>query len=319
MSLWIEQAALMMTVQDLGRFQYQRFGLPESGPMDRWAQRAANRLVGNSLEEACLEVGFSSAIFRAETDTVLAVTGAGYRLTVNARPLPLWMSFQAKAGDRIELEKVDGGNWAYLAAAGGMLTSVRMGSRSTYARGGLGTPLTAGERVPLGFPARRNEALAICSLPVNCRPNYTMDSITLRVIPGPHQHRFIEDALAAFTGKPYTLSARSDRMGYRLSGEILGHRTGADLVSQGMAFGEVQVPGDGQPIVMMPDHPTTGGYTCIGTVIQADLPLLAQVQPERTAIRFEWADVATGQALYRQMIENIDNGIKTEEAEWLNL
>ena len=84
---------------------------------------------------------------------VLAVTGAGYRLTVNARPLPLWMSFQAKAGDRIELEKVDGGNWAYLAAAGGMLTPVRMGSRSTYARGGLGALLMAGERVPLGFPS----------------------------------------------------------------------------------------------------------------------------------------------------------------------
>ena len=108
-------------------------------------------------------------------------------------------------------------------------------------------------------------------------------------------------------------------MGYRLSGEILGHRAGADLVSQGMAFGEVQVPGDGQPIVMMADHPTTGGYTCIGTAIQADLPLLAQAQPERTAIRFEWADVATAQALYRQMIESIDGGIQTEEAEWLNL
>ncbi|MBG0770170.1 MAG: biotin-dependent carboxyltransferase [Anaerolineaceae bacterium] len=319
MTLLIEQAALMMTVQDLGRFQYQRFGLPESGPMDNWAHRAANRLAGNSPEAACLEIGFSSAFFQAEANTLLAVTGAGFRLTLNNRPLPLWMSFQVKMGDRIALEKMAGGDWAYLAVAGGLQTPSWLGSRSTYARGGLGAPLMAGERVMVGFPESKDDALAVRSLPANCRPRYQEDAIMLRVVPGPHQHRFTEEALTTFTGNPYFLSTRSDRMGYRLNGPALAHRKGADLVSQGMTLGEIQVPGDGQPIVMMPDHPTTGGYTCIGTVIRADLPLLAQAQPERTEIRFEWTDVETAQILYRRMINNIDGGIQTEEMEWLYL
>ncbi|MBG0771784.1 MAG: biotin-dependent carboxyltransferase family protein, partial [Anaerolineaceae bacterium] len=218
MTLFIEQAALMMTVQDLGRHRYQRFGLPESGPMDSWAQRAANRLVGNDAEAACLEIGFSRANFMAETDTMLAVTGVGFELTLNGRSLPLWMRFKVKAGDRIGLEKVRGGNFAYLAAAGGVLTRSWLGSRSTYARGGLGAPLMAGEWVPVGFPENKDISLSVCSLPDDFRPHYNEDAVTLRVIPGPHQHRFTEEALAVLTSNPYRLSSRSDRMGYRLSG-----------------------------------------------------------------------------------------------------
>lgn len=319
MTLWVEQAALMMTVQDLGRFQYQRYGLPESGPMDHWAQRAANRLVGNEVEAACLEMGFSSVSFLSELDTLLAATGSGFRLSVNNRPLPLWMSFWVRAGDRIRLEKIGGGNWVYLAAAGGVLTASWMGSRSTYARGGLGAPVTAGERIPVGASEGLDKSSTIRSLSLDARPQYQTEKITLRVIPGPHQHRFTEGAFERFTGAGYALSARSDRMGFRLSGEPLELKEGADLISQGMVLGEVQVPGDGQPIVMMPDHPTTGGYTCIATIIRADLPLLAQAEPERTEIHFEWIDVAAAQGIYRQMLEKMESGIQTEEAEWLYL
>lgn len=319
MTLMVEQAALMMTVQDLGRFQYQRYGLPESGPMDHWAQRTANRLVGNGIEAACLEVGFSSASFISEVDTILAVSGAGFKLTVNNRPLPLWMSFQVRVGDRIRLEKVGGGNWAYLAAAGGILTPSWLGSRSIYARCGLGAPLTAGERIPVGVPESTDNSFTIRSLPGNAHPQYQAEKIKLRVIPGPHQHRFTEKALERFTSTGYILSARSDRMGYRLSGEPLEHKEGADVISQGMVLGEIQVPGDGQPIVMMSDHPTTGGYTCIATIIRADLPLLAQAEPERTEIHFEWSNVADAQDIYRQMVAKLESGIQTEEAEWLYL
>ncbi|QRN83086.1 biotin-dependent carboxyltransferase [Chloroflexota bacterium] len=319
MTLLVEQAALMMTVQDLGRFQYQRYGLPESGPMDHWAQRTANRLVGNVMEAACLEIGFSSASFMPEVDTLLAVTGVGFKLTVNNRPLPLWMNFRVRAGDRIGLEKIGGGNWAYLAVAGGVLTPSWLGSRSTYALGGLGTPIRVGERIPVGVSESLDDSFAICSLREEARPQYQVEETKLRVVPGPHQSRFTEEALEWFTSSGYTLSARSDRMGYRLSGEPLEHKEGADLISQGMVLGEVQVPGDGQPIVMMPDHPTTGGYTCIATIIQADLPLLAQAEPERTEINFEWIDVAAAQGIYWQMVEKMKSGIQTEEAEWLYL
>ncbi|MBG0787735.1 MAG: hypothetical protein H0S79_21815, partial [Anaerolineaceae bacterium] len=206
-----------------------------------------------------------------------------------------------------------------LAAAGGLQTPSWMGSRSTYARGGLGTPVMAGERIPVGIPEGLDDSFAIRCLPVEARPQYQAERITLRVIPGPHQHRFTEEALERFTRAAYVLSARSDRMGYRLSGEALAHKDGADLVSQGMVLGEVQVPGDGQPIVMMPDHPTTGGYTCIATIIRADLPLLAQAEPEGTEICFEWTEVDAAQDIYRQMIKKIDGGIQTEEAAWLYL
>lgn len=319
MTLRVEQAPLMLTVQDGGRVQYLRFGLPKSGPMDRWAHQAANGLVGNAPETACLELGFSTAVLLAEVDAVLAVTGAGFRLTLNARPLPLWMNFYARAGDRIVLEKVTGGNWAYLAAAGGMMTQSWLGSRSTYARGGLGQPLAAGERIPIGNSASRVRAFAIRSLPEKSRPMYSVDELILRVIPGPHHQRFTREALELFTRQGYLLSTRSDRMGYRLQGAALQHRDGPDLASQGMALGEIQVPGDGQPIVMMPDHPTTGGYTCIGTVIGVDLPLLAQAQPEWTMIHFEWTDVYAAQSLYRETLLQIDKGIQSEEVDWLYL
>jgi len=319
MTLFIEQAPLLMTVQDLGRTHHQRIGLPESGPMDRWAHRAANLLVANPVGAACLELGFSSASFVAESDTTLAVTGAGYHLTLNRRTVPLWMSFRVRGGDRLELQKGTGGNWAYLAAAGGVLTPSWLGSRSTYARGGLGAPLVKGERVPLGRPPSSDTAFVIRSLPVDGRPEYKVDEIALRVILGPHQHRFTPEALTCFTGETYTLTTRSDRMGYRLEGVALNHTEGADLVSQGMTLGEIQVPGDGQPIVMMPDHPTTGGYTCLAAVIQPDLPLLAQAQPNHTVIRFAWTDMDRAQRLYREMLTKIDNRIQTEEATWLQL
>lgn len=320
MTLLIEQPALIMNVQDRGRSGYQRFGMPESGPMDWWAHRAANRLVGNDQGEACLELGFSKAIFRLEMDTLLAVTGAGYALRLNGRPLPLWMSFLGRQGDRITLEKVSGGNWAYLTVAGGFLTPSWMGSRSTNLRAGLGEPLVGGDRVPLALPANGFVRLAGRVLPVEGRPEYAPTSgITLRTIPGPHQDRFEPESLAAFTESVYQVSSRSDRMGYRLAGPSLAHHNGADLISQGMVLGEVQVPGDGQPIVMMPDHPTTGGYTCIGTVIRHDLPRLAQTEPGEARLQFRWVDVKTAQHLFREAVDTIDHGIPGEEDTWLQL
>ncbi len=320
MTLLVEQAALIMTVQDQGRLGFQRFGMPESGPMDWWAHRAANRLAGNLPGEACLELGFSSAKLCLETDTLLAAAGSGYQIFVNGQPLPLWMSFLGRPGDRIALEKVSGGNWVYLAAAGGLLTPSWMGSRSMYPRAGLGQFLSAGDRLPLVLPPNGFIDLAGRSVPEKNRPKYvSAPEVLLRAIPGPHQDRFEPQSLIAFEREMFQVSPRSDRMGYRLVGPSLVHLNGADLVSQGMVLGEVQVPGDGQPIVMMPDHPTTGGYACIATVIHHDLPLLAQAEPDVARLRFRWVDVKIAQDLYRQAVEKIDNNIISEEDSWLQL
>ena len=316
MSLLVERVSTLMSVQDLGRAGFARFGLPESGPMDWWAQRAANRLVGNPPDAACLEVGFTDAVVRVDEDAHLAVCGAGYQIRVNQRQIPLWVAFLARRGDRVRLEKVAGGNWLYLSAAGGLDTPVWMGSHSINPRAGLGDFLGEGDLIRLNSFDRSWINLAGSLLPERCRPAYKKDPV-LRAIPGPHSGRFTPESLERFWASAFHLTSRSDRMGYRLSGEALSHANGADLVSQGMALGEIQVPGDGQPIVMMPDHPTTGGYTCIATVARCDLSLLAQAPLGEGRVRFTAIEPVEAQSLLRNAVEQIDTGIEFPEEEWL--
>ncbi len=318
MTLIVESPALMMTVQDQGRSGYQRFGLPESGPMDWWAFQAANLLVGNDLDCACLEVGFSSAAIRVGMDALMALCGAGYQLRVNGKDLPLWMAIRVKQSEVLELKKVSGGNWAYLAVSGGILSPEWLGSRSVYSRAGLGRRLVAGDQLPLSSRADANHDLAGRTVPQGARPFYG-DPVELRVIVGPHQNRFTKASLKTFRSAVYHLSTQSDRMGYRLVGPALEHESGADILSQGMTLGEIQVPADGQPIVMMPDHPTTGGYTCIGTVARVDLSLLAQAEPDETAIRFRFVEVREAQEALRKAIEELYAVVSHKEDGWLNL
>jgi antagonist of KipI len=318
MTLLIQTAALMMTVQDSGRYGYQRFGMPESGPMDWWAFRAANRLVGNALDEACLEIGFSNAEMDLVSRLLMAFCGVGYRLFVNQREIPLWMAFMGREGDHIRLEKIPGGNWAYLALAGGIQSNLWMGSRSYYPAGGLGHNLTSGDQIPINGLGRDTCFLAGRSLLPTARPAYGPEP-KIRVIPGPHRDRFTEASWDRFWANGYYVSAQSNRMGYRLTGAMLTHKDGADLISQGMALGEIQVPGDGQPIVMMPDHPTTGGYTCIGTVARVDMPLLAQVEPGYGTLRFEPIHINQAVSLWAEAIRKIDSAIDSQEEPWIGL
>lgn len=316
MSLIIERSSALMSVQDLGRTGYARFGLTESGPMDGWAHRAANRLVGNSPEAACLEIGFTDAVVRLDEDALLTVCGAGYRVKVNQRSVPLWVSFLARKGDRVHLEKVTGGNWVYLSAAGGLDTSEWLGSRSVNPRVGLGRQQVEGDLLPLNSFKPSLSSLAGSILPEKFQPGYQENPV-LRAIPGPHTDRFTPESLDVFWHSEYRLTSRSDRMGYRLNGEALDHVSGADLVSQGMVLGEIQVPGDGQPIVMMPDHPTTGGYTCIATVARCDLPLLSQALLGEGRIRFAAIEPPEAQKLLRVAVHRVDTGIQFPEEDWL--
>jgi antagonist of KipI len=316
MTFLVEQAALMMTIQDRGRFGYRRYGMPESGPMDWWAHRCANQLVGNTLDTACVEVGYSSASITAVADALLAVCGAGYSVHVNNRPIPTWMSFWVKQGDQILLSKETGGQWVYIAVQGGIQSQVWMGSRSMYIRGGLGSQIKDGDIIEMkkNFLPTRDHAGRM--IPLEMRPKY-QESFIIRVISGPHKDRFSDKSISDFYSKIFSLSLNSDRMGYRLTGPKLIHTHGADLVSQGMVIGEIQVPQDGQPIVMMPDHPTTGGYTCIASVIKTDLPLLAQAGPTRSEIQFKEISVEEAQKAYRDIVDELDSYSFKEEDSWL--
>lgn len=318
MTLQIHLAALLMTIQDGGRSGFQRFGMPESGPMDGWAFYCANRLVGNVPGAACVEIGFSSAELILAQRCLLAVCGAGYHLLVNDQPLPLWMAFLGKPGDRIRLEKIPGGNWAYLAAAGGIQSTAWMGSRSTYPAAGLGHRLADGDQLQLTGMADNRDGLAGRLMPVTARPAYSAEPL-IRVVSGPHLVRFQRESWDILCDGTYTVSSQSDRMGYRLSGPPLVHQDSPDLISQGMALGEIQVPGDGQPIVMMPDHPTTGGYTCIATVARVDLPLLAQTEPGVGQLRFMPIEIKPAQSAWAEAIGWVDAVDIFEEEQWMGL
>jgi len=316
LSLTVEKAALIMSIQDGGRRHFQRFGMPVSGPMDWWAFRCANQLVGNAPECACVEMGFSSARITVGRDVLLAACGAGYHLLRNNREHPLWMAFFARKGDQFQFVWSLGGNWVYLAIAGGIQSQVWMGSRSVYPRAGLGHLIADGDQLPLKQRQNPDRTFAGTSIPKKARPSYSNTPL-VRVIPGPQTERFTETSQAAFWEKPFSISPRMDRMGYRLTGPTLSHEGGADIISQGLALGQIQVPTDGGPIVMMADHPTTGGYTSIGTVIRADLPLFAQAEPVQSEICFAPTTVADAQGSLIAAYGKIDSAMDRQEESWM--
>ena len=311
MSLKIIESSGFATIQDSGRKGWKRFGVPASGPMDAFAFHAANKLAGNSVDCAVIEMGLGDVIFQALQDCVIAVTGVGYSLSIYAWDFPLWSSFFVRAGWQIRLNKIESGMWAYLAVAGGVQTPPILDSRSTNLRGrfgGLdGRMLQAGDLLRTIHYGSYHEFVPR-SLSVEAHPLYN-DHPILHVILGPQIKNFTEESIATFMSQQYMVSTTSDRMGYRLKGPALTLRNTKELVSEGMTFGSIQVPASGQPIVMMADCPTTGGYSKIGNVISADLPLLAQCVPNKNRIRFQKTTVAKAQKKYREQMSRLDKNI----------
>ncbi len=302
------------TIQDRGRLGWRRFGVPLAGPMDRFAFDAANLLVGNDPSAAALEIGAGDLTLRAQYDCLIAVTGAGYEVAVNIWTFPLWSSYFVRGGWVIQLTKSGFGMWAYLAVAGGFDVPPVLGSSSTYLRGRFGgiegRSLQPGDVLRGTAPRLPLMELAGRTVAPEARPAYG-PSPTLQVIPGPQYDDFHADDASTFFSSAYTISASSDRMGYRLGGPAL--RGGSDLTSEGMAIGSIQVPAGGQPIVMMADCATTGGYPKIACVTSASMPLLAQCTPGQDELRFRRTTVNAAQAAYRGMMEALQHGIVAPE------
>jgi len=271
----------LTTVQDLGRYGYQRYGVPSSGAMDTFALRVANLLVGNPEGAAGLEMTLAGLQVRILADTVFAVTGADMRPRLDDRLVPMWRAVAAPKGATLSLGAARAGARAYLAVAGGIDVPVVLGSRSTYLRsrlGGLdGRPLQAGDvlRVQGIVPPSTIEGRRIAPRLIPRRGG----SQTVRVVLGPQDDRFTREGIRTFLSSVYAVAAQSDRMGYRFEGPRIQHKVSADLVSDGSPHGAVQVPGDGTPIVLLADRGTAGGYTKIATVITVDLARLAQACP----------------------------------------
>lgn len=305
----------LATIQDSGRKGWMQFGVPASGPMDVFAFQAANALVGNPGECAVIEMGLGHATFRARQDCIMAVTGAGYQLSIYIWEFPLWGSFFVRAGWKIRLNKTEDGMWAYLAVQGGIQTEPVLGSRSTYLRGTFGgfegRPLQIGHMIKTDIPSHSSYELAARTLPEEARPNYC-DDPTVDVIMGPQTDDFTDESLQTFLSSEYSVSLTSDRMGYRLEGPPLTHRRQTELISEGMTCGAIQVPSNGQPIVMMADCPTTGGYPKIAAVARADLPLLAQCVPNKSTIRFRETMVNKAQEKYRELMKGLAKIVESE-------
>lgn len=306
--LIVERPGLLTTVQDLGRYGHERFGVPASGAMDPFALRAANALVGNPAAAAVLEFGFEGGALTLADDGLVAVTGSASAVRVNGRARPLWTALYVRARQTVEIDLASG-VWAYLAVRGGVDAPPVLGSRATYLRGGFGgwhgRALRAGDRLPTGPrpDARPLLDLAGRTLPMEHRPAYAERAV-VEVVVGPQIEYFTDEAVAAFLSAEYAVLADSDRMGYRLSGPSVAPLR-ADLISEAMPLGAIQVPAGGGPIVMLADRPTTGGYPKIATAARADAPLIAQCPPGAGRLRFRAVTVAAAQARYRAQVAQL--------------
>jgi biotin-dependent carboxylase-like uncharacterized protein len=289
------------TIQDSGRRGWNKFGVPHSGAMDWFACKTANSLLDNPPNSAVIELGLGEVTFRVLQDTTLAVTGAGYKVENYVWTFPLWTTFYVRAGWTVRVKKTNGGNWAYIAIAGGFDSPVIMNSRSTYLRGGIGSALKAGDILNSGKPANELLKLAARDFPVEIFMPYSQTP-TLEVIPAPQADWFTPEGIRTFYESEYTLSPSFDRMGYRLQmltppspAKAITKQITKELISEGMTMGSIQIPADGQPIVMMADAPTAGGYPKIANVIRADLPLLAQCEAGVSRICFRETTVEEAQ------------------------
>ncbi len=298
------------TIQDLGRPGQLRYGIPPSGPIDRAAFVLANRLVGNPDQAAGLECTVLGPRLEVQAPCAAAVTGAAMPVTVNDREAPAWTTLLLRPGDVLRLGPARAGVRAYLAFSGGIDVPPVLGSRATYLRGRLGGLE--------GRALRRNDSLKLFAAPLPPRrrvapaaiPAYP-DEPEVRVVLGPQADAFTAEGLEAFLGGPYEMLPQSDRMGARLHGPRITHARGHDIISDGIALGSIQVPGDGQPIVLLVDRQSTGGYTKIATVCSFDIGRLGQVKPGQR-LRFRALALADAHRTLRDWLASLD-GVLSEE------
>lgn len=310
MTVRILDAGPLTTVQDLGRTGQLRYGIPPSGPLDREAFLLANRLVGNDETAAGLECTYMGPRFEVDRACAIAVTGAAAPVTVNGDPVPRWTTIVLRAGDKVRVGAPRAGVLSYIAFSGGLDVPVVLGSRSTYIRGRLGGLE--------GRALRQGDVLKVLDGPLPVvRSLATPPSVgaaeetIVRVVLGPQADRFTDAGVRTFLGSAYEMTQQSDRMGARLRGPRITHARGHDIISDGIALGSIQVPGDGQPIVLLVDRQSTGGYTKVATVCSFDIGRVGQVKPGRS-LRFRAVPVDEAHRLLRESDASLD-GIAIEE------
>ena len=273
----VKQPGLLSLIHDRGRYGAHNLGLTTGGPLDFIAFDWANRLLENDVNATCLEISFGGLVLEAEIDSSFVITGATAPCTLNNEAIEQWRTCTIRSGDQLAIGFANTGTRVYLAVSGGFDIAPSFGSSSTVLRekiGGLnGDKLQAGDLLT----CTAKQLSGHCYLPEQERPVYG-DQATLRVVPGYQQAAFSALQQWRFFNSEYRLTDRCDRMGFRLEGENV-HSEMVGMLSEGICLGAIQIPADGQPIVLMNDRQTIGGYPKIGSVIVQDTPHLAQLSP----------------------------------------
>ena len=301
------EPGILTTIQDLGRYGFSQFGVPPSGALDSFSFRAGNLLVGNLEEKACLETALMGLKLIALKEVVISITGGDLCPTLNGEPLTMWRTHLLVEGDVIHFKKVRAGCRAYLAVAGGFVVPRIMGSSSTYLSGRFG-----------GLEGRKlKRGDILYSLDISCSLNklglrfpidwvsFPEKKVSLRVISGPQDDHFTEEGFQTFCSSPYHVTPQCDRMGIRLEGPRIERRPDVEesIISEGLVAGAIQVPGDGNPIIILTEL-VTGGYTKIATIISTDLPRVAQLKPG-DHVRFVPISIAEAHDLLREQEDRL--------------
>lgn len=316
MSIKIIQPGALSLIQDSGRFGFMQYGVTQSGAMDQISYAAANHIAGNPAGAAEIEMTLMGLTAEFTEDAVIAVTGADMDAKLDGAAIDMYAPVQVLKGQTLSFGTVKSGVRGYLAVRGGFDVPAVMGSRSTNLRskiGGVsGRAIAAGDEIRIGETAAdlepdadgekgifsRGLAFPMSRRELEHAPKFEKN-ITVRVVLGPQAENFTEAGIKAFEEGSYKVLPQSDRMGMRLSGPKVESKSGYDIISDGILFGSVQITNGGEPIVMMADHQTTGGYAKIATAVSFDLPKLAQLPPGGT-VHFEVISPEKAQELYRK-------------------
>jgi 5-oxoprolinase (ATP-hydrolysing) subunit C len=298
------------TLQDAGRHGYLRYGVTAAGPMDPLAHATANLAVGNPAGATALEVSPGGIEVTAEFASLgVAVAGGEFDVSLDGRPLPSAVVLDLDEGAVLKIRAGRSGSWCYLAVAGRFVVPKVLGSHATHTRTGFGgvngRTAVAGDRLRIEQSGSWKPQGAMVA------PWLDQPANIVRVVLGPQHDYFADDQIAAFLAGPWSVSAKRDRMAYFLDGPRLTHARGYNIVSDGIAMGAIQVPGDGRPIVLMADRQSTGGYPKIATVIGPDLGRLAQARPG-TEFRFEAVSIGEAVAARREEAAWLSHGIVIE-------
>lgn len=306
MGIRILKPGMMTTVQDLGRTGYQSQGFAVSGVMDVRSFKLANLLLDNPENEPVLEITLIGPSMQFTSATIIAITGGDFQPMINKKPAPMYTAIYMNKGDILEFKSARTGSRAYVAFSSYLDIPVVMGSRSTNQKcsiGGFkGRKLKSDDYI--GFRIKRRYLPYFLSRSLDL-DEFDQEDATLRVILGPQDSHFTKQGLESFLNSEYIVTSDFDRMGCRLEGPFVAYKNTADIISDGIAFGSVQIPSHGKPIILLADRQTTGGYAKIATVISVDIPKLVQRKTDHK-IRFEAITVQDAQRLYLEEEKEMD-------------